>query len=249
MAKIVGGVTATTLKADDALDPNSTNPVQNGAVARRVLAVESGAYQLNERMTAIEADIADLKYVEIKISSINNNVGTVEMGSTVNSVTINWALNKAPVSQTVDGNSVDASARSTTLSGLALTSGKTYTVTATDERNATATASTSIVFYNGVYYGVTTDGATVNSAAILALTRKLQGSKGLTFTANAGAGQRIVYALPSRYGTPNFNVGGFDGGFSKTATISFTNASGYTENYDVWVSDNTGLGNTTVKVS
>lgn len=32
-------------------------------------------------------------------------------------------------------------------------------------------------------------------------------------------------------------------------TLEFTNASGHTQNYDIWMSVNAGLGNTTVKVS
>jgi hypothetical protein len=44
-------------------------------------------------------------------------------------------------------------------------------------------------------------------------------------------------------------VGGFEGGFSKAATFDFTNASGYTESYDVWLSDEMNLGSTSVKVS
>jgi hypothetical protein len=58
-----------------------------------------------------------------------------------------------------------------------------------------------------------------------------------------------VFALPTSYGTPLFNVGGFDGGFNLIKTFNFTNYSGHTESYDVWISDNIGLGTTTVKVS
>lgn len=233
---------ASSITVDDALSSDSENPVQNKVIAQKMSLVD-------EAVAKMAQDIADLKYEEIKITSISNNVGTVEMGTTVSSVTITWALNKEPVSQTVDGKGVAADARSHTLSGLSIKANKSYAVTATDERNATSTASTGITFLNGVYYGVVESGTTINNAAILALTRKLQSGKGITFTVDAGEGQKVMYALPSRYGTPGFNVGGFDGGFSKKATISFKNASGYSENYDVYVSDNAGLGNTTVKVS
>lgn len=218
------------ITVDEELDETSENPVQNKAIAREVLLMAK--------------DIADLKYVPIDITSISNNVGTVEMGSTVTSVTVSWALNKDPVSQTVDGESVNAAERSVTYDGLSLTAGKTYTVSVTDEREATDTATTKIAFLNGVYYGVGTP--TTN---ILTLNKKLQSGRGVTFNVTAGEGQNVLYALPTRYGTPNFNVGGFDGGFTKATTFNFTNNSGYTEEYDLWVSDNTGLGNTTVKVS
>ena len=144
---------------------------------------------------------------------------------------------------------MEVSARSKAFTGLNLTANKSFTLSATDERGAKDSASTAISFLNGVYYGVLESGAEVASGAIIALTRKLQGSKDITFTANAGATQQIIYAIPTRYGTPNFNVGGFDGGFAKAKTFDFTNASGYTESYDVWLSENVGLGSTTVKVS
>ena len=194
-------------------------------------------------LEAIKKDIADLKYVPIDITHIANSVGVAEMGSTVNRVVVSWTINKTPVSLTVDGESVDVNAESIQLN-TTITANKTFTVIATDERGATDSATTGITFYNGVYYGVGTE-----DTDLLTLNKKLQSGKGLTFTVNAADGQYIIYALPTRYGTPGFNVGGFDGGFSKYGTFPVTNASGYTENYDVWVSDNTGLGSTTVKVS
>lgn len=202
-----------------------------------------------ERFTTLEEQVADLLYKAIDITGISNNVGTQEMGKTITSVTISWTMNKKPASQTLDGESLDVAVRSKAYTGLSISTNKSFTLSVTDERGAVDSASTSISFLNGVYYGVLEDGATINSATVLALTRNLLGSRGITFTANAGATQRIAYAFPSRYGTPTFNVGGFEGGFSKASTISFKNASGYTENYDVWLSDNVNLGSTTVKVS
>ena len=139
--------------------------------------------------------------------------------------------------------------RSMDYRGVNIQGNKTFTLAVTDERNAKASKSASLTFYNGVYYGAMKDGTEITSAAILGLTRKLQGSKSITFTATAADGYRLVYAIPTAYGTPVFNVGGFEGGFSKAATISHTNASGHTENYAVWLSDNISLGSTTVKVS
>lgn len=203
---------------------------------------------LRADLTQLQAEVADLQYVPIDITSISNSVGTVELGSTVDTVTITWAVNREPASQTVEGEAVDAGARSAVVSG-PFTSGKTFAVMATDERGAVDTASTAISFCNGVYYGILANTAALDSAAIRSLTRKLQSSKALTFTATAGEAQLITCALPTRYGTPGFNAGGFDGGFHLAATIQFENASGYTEPYNVWVSDNTDLGSTTVKVT
>ena len=195
---------------------------------------------------------ADLDYVAIDITSIKNDVGSVvELGSTIDEVTVTWTINKQPESQTLDGTAVDAALRSKTLSGLGLTANKTFTVAATDERGATDKATTTISFYNGVYYGVLADGAAIDSAAVLALSKKLQSGLALTFTDTAEAGQRHAYAIPARYGTPVFIDGetNFPAGFDKAATILFENASGYEENYDVYLSANAGLGKMTVVVS
>ena len=211
--------------------------------------MEAGIKENSDSVSKLSEEIADLKYVPIDITKMSNDVGTVEMGTVVNTVNISWTLNKEPESQELDGTAVEASARSKTLEDLSISTNTTFNLEVTDERDEKDTASTSISFVNGVYYGVCQSDDECTSEAILSLNRKLQSLKGITFTVSAEDGQHIVFALPSRYGTPNFNVGGFDGGFSKVTTFNFTNASGYTESYDVWLSDNSGLGDTTVKVS
>ena len=201
------------------------------------------------RIDILESKISDLLYEAITFTKFTNNVGTVEKGSTVNTVTLTWATSKAPSTLTLDGSTIDVGLTSHTYTNLALTSNRTFNIKATDERDASATKSTSVSFVNGVYYGAINGGTTIDNAVILGLTRKLQSSKTLAFTTTAGDGQYIIYALPASYGTPSFNVGGFDGGFNLNTTFDFTNASGYTESYNVWLSDNVGLGETTVKVS
>lgn len=217
--------------------------------AQQLNEMDEQIFKNAEETSKLSEDIADLKYIPIDITKLSNDVGTVEIGTVVNAVNLTWTLNKEPESQKLDGTAVDVSSRSKMLEDLAISTNKTFSLEVTDERDAKDNASTSISFVNGVYYGVCQADDECTSEAILALTRKLQSSKGITFTVNAGAEQHIVFAMPSRYGTPNFNVGGFDGGFAKVSTFEFTNASGYTESYDVWVSDNSGLGDTTVKVS
>ena len=188
----------------------------------------------------------DLLYTAVQLTSFSNNVNTVEMGSTVNTVVLNWNYNKVPTELTLDGSALDASLKTKTIENAAIKQNKTYTLVAKDERDATSQKNTSITFLNGVYWGASAAPEAIDSAFILTLQKGLQNSKGKTFTVNAAAGQGIYYAVPARMGTVAFKVGGFDGGFTKAATIDFANASGYTEPYDVYVSDNAGLGNTTV---
>ena len=202
-------------------DPGATTA---DGVSYKESNVEEALDDLNQKMD-------DLMYDPIQITSFTNNVGTVEMGSTVDTVVLNWNTNKTPKTLTLDGQGMDASLKTKTIESAGIKANKTYTLKAVDERDAEASKES------------------FDSAFILGLTKGLQGSKAKTFTVNAGAAQHIYYAIPTRYGTPAFKVGGFDGGFAKAATIDFTNASGYEESYDIWKSDNPGLGNTTVVVA
>lgn len=191
----------------------------------------------------------DVQYTPIQITSFSNNVNTAEMGSTVNTVVLNWGYNKEPKKATLDGSGLDVKLRTKTIEGAGIKSNKTYTLTATDDREAKATKTTAITFLNGVYYGVgTAVGGAINNDFVKGLTKKLSGSKAGSFTVNATEGNYIYYALPKRLGTPTFFVGGFEGGFALEKTFEYTNPSGYTESYDVYKSTNAGLGSTKVDV-
>lgn len=208
---------------------------------------------LQQRVGALESKVADLMYKRIEISSFSNNIGTVEIGSTVTEVAFDWALNKVPTSVILEVGSEGINQETGTtgsyvLTGQSINKDTTFNLSASDERGALAKSSTTVYFRNGVYHGVGTieDVIGVDS---LALSKTLTNTKGKTFTANAGAGQYIWYVLPSRLGECNFKVGGFDGGFTLHATAEYTNSSGYTEEYYYYRSINAELGSTTVTVS
>jgi hypothetical protein len=205
--------------------------------------------ELDARFTRIESQIADLMYKPITINSFTNSVGTVEIGTTVNKVTLNWSLSKTPKTITLNGKSLDIFDTTWTVDDLGLTTSVVFTLAVTDERDTKATDDSRITFLNGVYYGATEAPSKYDSEFILGLTKTLRSNKLPSFTANAGSTQHIYYALPSSYGACTFSVGGFTGGFELVDTISFTNASGYSENYRIYKSVNAGLGNTTVSVT
>lgn len=206
------------------------------------------AKMTGERLLAVESKIADLLYEPIAFEFFYNNIGTKEIGSYVETVHLEWMLNKTPTTLTLDGETIQTNILSYALTGLNLTKTTTFTLKATDERGATATKTTSITFLNGVYYGVSEVPETLDSAFVLKLSKTLRSNKLPSFSVNAGAGQYIYYCQPKRYGTCSFTVGGFTGGFTLVDTISFTNASGYAEDYYVYRSDNAALGNTAVTV-
>lgn len=205
--------------------------------------------EIDKRFSVIEQQIADLMYKPISVTSFTNNVGTVEMGTVVNQLRLDWALSKTAKTISLNGESLDPSTVTWTGSNLNLTANKTFTLAVTDERDTKATKTTSITFLNGVYYGAAAAPTEYDSAFILGLTRTLRSSKLPSFTVNASTGKHIYYALPTRYGKCTFAVGGFTGGFELVDTVSFKNASGYSENYYIYKSVNASLGNTTVSVT
>ncbi|VUX37327.1 hypothetical protein [Blautia luti] len=210
--------------------------------------LDQGAKTLPDALNELNRD---LQYIPIEILAFSNNIGVAEKGSTLNELTLKWQLNKDPETILMNGQ-VRAdlkTLRSLTLKDMALTADKTFMLQVRDEKGKTAQKNTSVVFQNGVYYGVSEIPEEVNNTFILSLSRSLQGSRTKTFSTISTEGQYVWYAFPSGYGTPVFNVGGFDGGFTKAASISFTNASGYTEEYAVYRSDNGNLGTKTIKVT
>jgi hypothetical protein len=202
--------------------------------------------QIANSVIYCEEKIADILYEAIKITSLTNNVGTAEIGSTIGSITVSWGTNKLPTKLTLNGVELDTNTTSVKLSD-PFTENTDYVLAVTDERGATATKTTTLYFRNGIYYGA----ATIDEMAdpVSALTKELSDTKGRTFTAVAGDGEYVWYALPERLGECSFNVGGFDGGFELYAIIEATNASGYTESYRIYRSTNASLGEVTVKVA
>lgn len=186
----------------------------------------------------------------ISITSMSINPSTVEIGTTVTDPTVSWAINGTPTVQVLGEESIAVSLRSKIVSGtFTHDDNPQVTLSVTDAYGTTATRSVQIWFMNGVYYGASAVPAEYNSEFILGLTKNLRSSKLTSFSVNAEAGEHVYYCVPVRFGSCTFSVGGFVGGFSLVDTIDFTNASGYTESYYIYRSDNYGLGSLTVTVS
>lgn len=205
--------------------------------------------KLDEMFNTINGKIEEMTYEAIEIISFSNNLGNVEKGTSYEVVTFAWSINKTPTTLSLNGELIDASLK-TLRYPTTVTSNTTFTLRATDEKGSTSTKRTTITFLNGIYYGASTLKTIndINSDFILSLTKSLASSYKKTFTVNPGADEYIYFAYPTNMGTPNFYVGGFEGGFETIGTLEFTNAHNYTENYTVYVSSNANLGSTTVEV-
>lgn len=209
---------------------------------------------INKFEEANEKNTQDIKELNTKIWDIQNpfDISSIsvapnisQMGSTV-SPKLTWNYTHSTIkSQTINNEAIENTLRTKTFTGVTTTT--TYTLAATSNSDVKKSKSATITFANGVYYGKST-ASTYDSALINSLTKQLSNSKGRTITVNAGAGEYIFYCIPSRLGACSFNVGGFDGGFSKVATVNFTNSDNYAEKYDIYKSDNANLGNTNVTI-
>lgn len=201
-------------------------------------------------------DIADLKYVPIAINTFTANPASAEKGSAVHNITFAYALNKVPTSLKFnDEELTPAKSGEKAISMTNITANTTWTLEAKDNGSAnnspkTVTKNVTLTFMNKAYWGVGAIPETLNSAFILGLANSvLTTAKGRTMTVNAGSGQYVWYALPSSLGNVSFKVGGFDGGFEPAQKIQFKNASGFTEEYNVYRSTNASLGQTTIVAS
>ena len=235
------------------LDENGLAHLIKKNDARYVRQVSGKGLSTNDFTDEYKQMIDDLSYVKIGINSMTATNRSNEIGSTVAATDVAWTLNKEPKTQKIKFSSeaeekLETSARSKSYTGKNVTSNAIIKLTVTDERDASVSKQVTISFQPKVYWGVS-DKASLESDDILALASSaLAGSRGRTFSVNAAAGEYIYYVIPSSFGTPTFNVGGFDGGFIKVGTVSHQNASGYTQDYDVWKSVNAGLGQTSVTV-
>ena len=194
----------------------------------------------------LDAIIAKIYYVNPSITSFTCNPSKTayEMGEKVTSVTFTWTYNKDMVSQTLTGcDLADETVRTATYS-TEFNSNKTFTLSASDGTNSTS-ANKAFTFQNKVHYGSASIPATYDSAFILSLNGSLKGSKSGTYTVNVGTNQYFYIAMPTSFNNSDVltgKVGGFDTDFSKVATVSHTNASGYTCDYNIYKSTNHSLG-------
>lgn len=111
------------------------------------------------------------------------------------------------------------------------------------------TSDVTVVFYNLLNYGTTTKTDTYLEADIEGLaTQELSNDNTQTWDSiTTGSGEYMLFAFPTRLGTPAFWVGGFEGGFESPETVSVTNSAGFTEDYYVWRSTNSNLGSSSVE--
>lgn len=226
---------------------------------------EAGA---NDRLSEIESQIAELLYNPIVIKSFKNNgnvTTTLEKGASLEDVTLTWETDRHPKAVTISDNkgyskSIDASSASFKVTN-PVTEDITWTLTVIDEMDTEVSKLTNVRFCHGVYYGTIESGTDITGSAIKdlidrnKLTKKLQDNKTVDkFSVNVGENEHIMFAIPTSYGKPvfkdydrNFGAGFYK--YNSDKPIKFMNSNDVTEDYDVWLSTNTGLGEMNIAVN
>ena len=204
-------------------------------------------------------------YKPIKIESFTNTPNLVHYGETIDTIHFNWNLNKTPTLLSLDNNVINNNLTEYDLPK-SITEDTIIELTATDNRGATATATTEIDFRNYIYYGKA--GKTIDTLEITVMLEKiLSDDKKMKINANLyreeNVDKYLYYVIPKRIvdiqGDPIFSVDGFEGGFdefnvdspeplSEKIPIPITNEYGYTENYYIYRSTNCNLGSIEVEV-
>ena len=200
---------------------------------------------------ALDGIMAKVDYIKPEIISFTSTAQEVyEVGQKVSNIVFNWTTNKDVTTQTLtDCPLADANVRTATYTN-DITSNKTFTLTIGDGQN-TASKSVSIEFRNKIYYGSSAIPSNFNSAFILGLSNKqFATSKNGTYTVNVASNEYGFIAFPSSFGTlSSVKIGGFDTDVISCGTISFTNASGGTTNYNIYRTGRHSLGAITTVIN
>ena len=199
---------------------------------------------------ALDALFSKVYYVKPTCSlSASKSGGTFEIGTTITApITFTWTTNKAITSQTLTGCTLaDASVRTATYN-TNVTSDKTFTLSVSDGENS-ASSSVSYKFLNNVFWGSASAAETYDSAFISALSNKKLASavKG-TYSFNIANGEYGFWAVPSNMTISSVWIGGFEVTVDSLGTVSYTNAQGYTRDYNLYKTGKSGLGSISAEI-
>lgn len=185
----------------------------------------------------------------------------VEIGATVTNASLTFSYTRPAEAATIDDGSGPVALVSPFTSYIApgpyvktaINDSVVFTLTANEPGFTSKMTTTSISWQVLVFYGEEVPPGSYTEAFIEGLAGSALASESArTISYNAAAGEKLYYAIPSVFGTPTFTDAATDfaAGFSMAAAgVSVTNSLGVTNGYDVWESDQSGLGAVTINVT
>lgn len=202
---------------------------------------------LNVAYPTVAAALDFLLYTPIDITSFTNGVGTVEVGTTVNNIDLDWTLSKTPVTQSLNQGigSLATATRDYTASGT-YTSSITFTLTVSDGTSSD-NASTTASFQHRRYWGSSAN-TSLTDPQILGLTKEFSSSRVQSRTLSPSA-QYVYFAYPTSFGAATFTVNGLLNSAWTLVQRNVVNASGHSEPFNIYRSDNLLTGTYQIAIS
>lgn len=220
----------------------------NSNVSLKILSVDTDdvtadqVEYINGDIKTVKEALDQLLYISPDITSFTGG-GTYEKGSVINNVNLSWTLNKGITSQSINQGigDLDISLRKYDISEANLTEDTTYTLTVSDGKNSDS-ASTSVLFRQKGYWGVSTETSLTNEQ-ILALSQEFSTGRNQNRTFDCSGGKYFYFVIPTQYCNGiQFKVGGLSFTGIEETTIQLTNASGYEASYNVYRCSNIQTG-------
>lgn len=195
----------------------------------------------NYEFTNIKEALDSLLY---KLPEVNLYGGkTYEKGTIVNTVDLNWNINKKIVTQSIDQGigTLNKDLRDYTVENAGITDDITYTITVSDGRNS-ARSSTNILFRQYLYWGVSAS-TDLDNDKILIFSKEFETTNINRVTFDCSGGKYFYIISPAKYSDDIlFKINGFVFSDMIETTIKLTNSSGYTSDYIVYRSNNIQTG-------
>lgn len=220
----------------------------NSNVSLKILSVDTDdvtadqVEYINGDIKTVKEALDQLLYISPDITSFTGG-GTYEKGSVINSVNLSWTLNKDITSQSINQGigDLEVGLRKYDISDANLTEDTTYTLTISDGKNSDS-ASTSVLFRQKRYWGVSTETSLTNEQ-ILALSQEFSTGINQNRTFDCSGGKYFYFVIPTQYCNEiQFKVGGLSFTGMEETTIQLTNASGYEASYNVYRCSNIQTG-------
>lgn len=201
----------------------------------------------NGELVNVQEALDSLLYQAPKINAFTNNVNTVEKGSVITSVVLNWDFNKTMISASINNGIGSVLGQNSFVhTGQNITSNRTYTMTANDGTSSVG-RNTSLVFENKRYSGTSANGnlATFDPATLQ--NSEFASSRAVVKTINGG-GQYIYFCHPESFGIPTWIVNGFAFTAVEYVIKPFKNSKNFTENYFIGRLSTVQFGSLTIEL-
>ena len=228
-----------------------TDPAaSSGDSAENIAYVNADYSQYSNVDLALDALFAKVYYVKPTCSlSANPTGGTFEMGTVITApIVFNWTTNKPITSQTLTGFTLENTEVRTATYETDISADKTFTLSVSDGENS-ASSSVSYKFMNNVFWGSAAAADTYDSAFVDALSnKKLTNSVKGTYSFNVVDGEYGFWAVPSNMTISTVWIGGFEVTVESAGTISYLNSKGYTRDYNLYKTGQSGLGSISAEI-